>query len=297
MSRAFPAWLAQFQERFGKMVRTPLDGASGTLQVTPQSYDRELLRLALASARLGATDRLAIYNRQYWFRLFTVFHGAFPLTTRLLSHFTFNAYVSRFLLARPPSDWDIDSMLVGFDDFLLEALPPGTVPIAGQRAGIEPLAVVQAARIDSAFHRVFRAPAVEPFHPGAEHAEQLLSSRLIAAPTAAVLEEHWPLCELRRSVALAAGEAAVGLPERLSQPRFWLLQRTGTKLGLLAVEPREAQLWRLLQELSIGTALERLERDCADDERVDLPTSTQRWLARSVTLGLWVGLEATPPTG
>lgn len=277
------------------MLRTPLDGTSGTLAVTPSSYDRELTELALASTKLGSTDRLAIYNRQYWFRLFTVFHGAFPLTTRLLSHFTFNAYVSRFLVARPPRGWDLDAMLVGFDDFLLEALPAGTVPIAGQRVGIEPLAVVQAARIDAAFHRVFRAPAVEPFHPRAEHAEQLLSSRLSASPAAAVLEEHWPLCELRRAVALAAGEAAVALPERLSQPRFWLLLRTGTKLGLSALEPREAQLWRLLQELRVGAALEKLEADCSSGERVDLPTNTQRWLARSVTLGLWTGLEAAPP--
>lgn len=295
MSQAFPTWLAQFQERFGRMVRTPLDGSSGSLQVTPQAYDHELTRVALASPALASTDRLAIYNRQYWFRLFTVFHGAFPLTTRLLSHFTFNAYVTRFLLARPPRDWDIDSTLVGFDDFLLEALPAGAVPIAGQPVGIEPLAVVQAARIDAAFHRVFRAPAVEPFHPGAEHAERLLASRLLASPSATVLEEHWPLCELRRSIAGEAGEAAVALPERLSQPRFWLLLRSGTKLSVLALEPREAQLWSLLQELSVGAALERLERDCSDDERLDLPASTQRWLARSVTLGVWSGLETTPP--
>ena len=293
MSQAFPSWLAQFQQRFGHMTRTPLDGARGTLEVTPQSYDRELTGVALASRELSATDRLAVYNRQYWFRLFTVFHGAFPLTTRLLSHFTFNAYVSRFLLARPPCAWDIDAMLVGFDDFLVAALPTGTVPIAGQRLGIEPLAVVQAARIDTAFHRVFRAPAVEPFHPGAEHAEQLLAGRLIASPAAAVLEEHWPLCELRRSVASDPGEAAVALPEPLSQPRFWLLLRSGTSLRLLALEPREANLWRLLQENSVGTALARLEQDCSNEERVDLPTKTQHWLARSVTLGVWAGLDTT----
>jgi hypothetical protein len=291
VSQVFPAWLAQFQDSFGSMVRTPLDGASGTLEVTPRSYDRELTQIARPGHELTSTDRLAIYNRQYWFRLFTVFHGAFPLTTRLLSHFGFNAYVTRFLLARPPRDWDIDSVLVGFDDFLHEALPAGAVSIAGQRVGVEPLAVVQAARIDAAFHRVFRAPAVAPFHPGPEHAEQLLTSRLIASPTAAVLEEHWPLCELRKSLAGDASETAVALPERLPKPHFWLLLRSGMKLSLLGLESREARLWGLLQELDVGTALQKLERDCSNDELVDLPANTQRWLARSVTLGLWVGLE------
>jgi hypothetical protein len=292
VSQTFPDWLAEFQGRFGAMVRTPLDGASGTFQVTPRSYDQALTEVALPSPKLTSADRLAIYNRQYWFRLFTVFHGAFPLTTRLLSHFGFNAYVTRFLLARPPRDWDIDSMLVGFDDFLLEALAADALPIAErQRVGLEPLAVVQAARIDAAFHRVFRAPAVVPFHPGPEHAEQLLASRLVASPSAAVLEEDWPLCELRRSIAGDTAEAAVALPKRLGQPHFWLLLRAGTKLSLLALEPREAQLWRLLRELSVGTALQTLERDCSNEELVHLPTNTQRWLARSVTLGVWVGLE------
>jgi len=295
VSQTFPDWLEQFQDRFGRMLRTPLQRASGVLEVTPQAYDQELMRVALANPQLSSAERLAIYNRQYWFRLFTVFHRAFPLTTRLLSHFTFNAYISRFLCAQPPTDWNVDSALVGFDDFLLEALPDETVPIAGQRLGVARLAVVQAARIDAAFHRVFLAPAVEPFHPGAQHASQLLSSRLVASPSVAVLEEHWPLCELRRTIAGEVSEAAVALPEGLLQPRFWLLLRAGTKLSLLPLEPREAQLWGLLRQLSVGSALERLEQACPAEQRAGLPESTQRWLARSVTLGAWVGLETTPP--
>jgi hypothetical protein len=81
------------------------------------------------------------------------------------------------------------------------------------------------------------------------------------------------------------------LPARLREPRFWLLLRSGTKLRLLALEPREARLWNLLQQLDVGTALRRLEQDCSNDEVAELPANTQRWLARSVTLGFWVGLE------
>ena len=275
------------------MLRTPLARETGTLRATSLAYDHELLQLAVAGPRLAASERLAIYNRQYWFRLFSVFHGAFPLTTRLLSHFTFNGYVARFLQAHPPKAWDIESALLGFDEFLRQALPAGAAPIDGRRAGVESLAVVQAARIDAAFHRVFRAPAVEPFHPGAEHAEQLLVSRLLASPAAAVVEEHWPLCELRRTIATEAGEAAVALPPKLDQARSWLLLRAGMKLSLLALEPREAELLRLLERHSVGAALEQLEQACSLDERATLPASTQRWLARSVTLGAWVGLEAT----
>ena len=39
MTRAAPAWLADFQARFGDVVRTPLDRATGTLTATPERYD------------------------------------------------------------------------------------------------------------------------------------------------------------------------------------------------------------------------------------------------------------------
>jgi putative DNA-binding protein len=293
MSQAFPQWVAQLQEQFGRMVRTPLERETGTLCAATRSYDQGLVGSALAGARLSSAERLAIYNRQYWFRLFTVFQGAFPLTTRLLSHFTFNAYVSRFLESHPPRDWDIDAALSGFEIFLGEALPLGTVAIDRRRVGVERLAVVQAARIDASYHRVFRATRVLPFHPGAEHSAQLLSSRLVPSPASALLEEHWPLCELRRTVASAKGEAAISLPAQLSERHFWLLLRDKLSLRLLALEPLEFQLLRLLQELAVGAALEKLERDCSARERVELPESTQRWLARSVALGVWAGLETT----
>ena len=291
MTRAFPDWLAQFQERFGRMLRTPLDRESGTLQAATQSYEQSLTSAALASQKLSSADRLAIYNRQYWFRLFTLFHGAFPVTTRLLGHFTFNAHVARFLEARPPRDWDIDSALLGFETFLAQVLAVGTVAIEGQQTGVAQLGVVQAARMDAAYHRVFRAPAIVPFHPGAEHAEQLLTSRLVISPAAALLEEHWPLCDLRKTITATTGEAPIPLPAALSEPRFWLLLRANAALSLLALEPLEAQLLRLLQQLRVGSALEKLEQHCPAGERAELPANTQRWLARSVALGVWVGLE------
>ena len=273
------------------MIRTPLERANGSLRVAHESYDESLTQIALASERLGSNARLALYNRQYWFRLFTLFHGAFPLTTRLLSHFTFNGYVSCFLVARPPRHWDIEAMLAGFDEFLQQALPAGTTPIEGQRASVDTLAVLEAARIDSAFHRVFRAPAFEAFRPSGEHAAHLLTSRLIASPASAVLEEHWPLCELRPQIVLEGGEAARALPPRLEAARHWLLLRPQNRLALLPLEAREARLLRLLSGLSVECALAQLEQECPAEERASLPEATQRWLARSVALGIWVGLE------
>ncbi|HEX2877655.1 MAG TPA: putative DNA-binding domain-containing protein [Polyangiaceae bacterium] len=296
--RAPPAWLGEFQASFGAMVRTPLDRATGTLRATPEAYPATLEAAALPGRKLSSVERLAVYNRQYWFRLFTVFQAAFPLTTRLLSHFTFNGYVSRFLLAHPPRSWDIDAAVHGFEDFLDEVAPSPTVSIDGQRAGVDRAALLQAARIDAAFHHVLRASQVDAFKPTAEHAERLLTSRLLRSPAAAVLEEAWPLCELRRTLATDTRETAVALPARLAQPQFWLLLRTPAKMGQLPLEPLEARLLTLLQELPVGEALAQLEQACDASRLPQLPADAQRWLARSVENGFWCGLtdEAAPHT-
>ena len=290
-TRPSPEWLEAFQARFSQMLRTPLDRRSGTLRASPASYDPRLARDAVRGAKLSSPERLAIYNRQYWFRLFTVFHGAFPLTTRLLGHFCFNEYASRFLLAHPPKVWDIDAVVVGFEDFLVLALPSPTVTVDPRGRSVERAAVLQASRIDAAYHHVFRAPACTAFRPSAGDAERLLTSRLQPSPAAAVLEEDWPLCELRRALLGDPAETPAPLPPRLAQPRHWLLVRSSTKIGQLPIEAQEARLLALLGLFPVGEALAQLEQECGPVERDLLPARTQKWLARSVEHGLWVGLS------
>lgn len=292
--RALPDWLGPFQASFGAMVRTPLERRTGTLRASPEAYDVALKAAALPGSALSAEERLAIYNRQYWARLFTLFHAAFPLTTRLLSHFTFNDYVARFLLAYPPRGWDIDTALHGFEAFLEQAAAPAGVLIDGHRAPVDRTALVQAARIDAAFHHVFRAPPVAPFRPSAEHAGRLLTSRLQRSPAVAVLEEAWPLCELRRTLAGDARESALELPARLGESQFWLLVRSPAKLGQLALEPLEARLLTLLETLPVGEALAVLEQACPASRLPQLPGDAQRWLARSVENGFWRGIADEP---
>ena len=167
---------------------------------------------------MSSPERLAIYNRQYWFRLFTVFHGAFPLTTRQLGHFCFNEYASRFLLAHPPKVWDIDAVVDGFEDFLVLALPSPTVTVDPRGRSVERAAVLQASRIDAAYHHVFRAPACTAFRPSAGDAERLLTSRLQPSPAAAVLEEDW----------LKVAQLTVQVAERLNGIKIAQNHRMGT---------------------------------------------------------------------
>ncbi len=281
-----PAWLEELQARFGSVIRAPLDRTSGTLTATPTAYDADVLGEALDGPRASGANRLAVYNRQYWFRLFDVLQTAFPLTTRLFGHWTFNDYAARFLLANPPRGWDLDRAPDGFDEFLSEAESPILTVGHGDR-----LAFLEGARIDAAWRSVFGAPRVSPYRPSASDAARLLEARLIPSPAVALCEEHWPLLELRKSIRDDASEAPIALPTRLPASRWWALVRRDEGIGQLPLEAREAELFTLLRSHTVADALGRLEAACSEKERVTLPTKTQGWLARSVELDFWIGIE------
>ncbi|MEO8796673.1 MAG: DNA-binding domain-containing protein, partial [Polyangiaceae bacterium] len=172
MTRPAPTWLAELQARFGSAITHPLSRATGRLEAMPTAYDPALV--ASTSA-----PRLAVYNRQYWFRLFDVLQSAFPLTMRLMGAWTFNAIAAHFLEKSPPRGWDVDQATDGFERFV--------------ESTNEPPVVVEAAHIDAAWLRVFRAPRTTPFRPTSEDAPRLPSSHLVPSPALAFVEEHFAL--------------------------------------------------------------------------------------------------------
>ncbi|MDB4931324.1 MAG: hypothetical protein JWM10_3808 [Myxococcaceae bacterium] len=276
-----PAWLADFQRRFGAVLRAPLDRGSGTLRADPARYDRGALGEALDGPRAPAAERLAVYNRQYWFRLFGVMQTAYPLTARLLGHWHFNGHSAAFLLAHPPRHWDIDRAPDGFDDYLAAALADDPSHDA----------LVESARLDAAWRALFRAPATAAFRPTAADAARLLDARLVPSPAVAVVSERWPLLELKRALAHDRGESAVALPPPLPHARWWALVRETAGIRHLALEAREGELLALLRERTVRDALAALEARCPDAERAALPADARRWLGRSVERGFWSGLE------
>ena len=271
MTREAPAWLADLQARFGAAIRTPLDRASGTLTVTPAAYETTLVADSDA-------ERLAVYNRQYWFRLLDLMHAAFPLTSALLGAWAFNEHSAAFFAATPPRGWDLDDASTGFVEFFAKAI------------GHDEL-LVQSARIDAAWSHVFRAPRGSAFQPSAADAARLLDARLVPTPALAVVEESAALFALRKHVLEHPTDTRVPLPARLPQPRWWALVGRDAGVQLVALEPTEATLVNLLLELPVRDALARLETACAPDERAALPAKTQPWLARSVQHGFWTGLR------
>jgi hypothetical protein len=271
------------------MLRTPLGRDTGTLRAEPGAYDPELITEALDGPKTKAEERLSVYHRQYWFRLFGVVQSAFPLTVRLLGHWLFNDYAARFLVAHPPEGWNIDRVPNGFERFFEGALPRSGVRVAKRR--VDKQALLEAARIDAAWRDVFLAPATEAYRPSAADAGRLLTARLKPSPAVAILEEHWPLLELRRRLLSDTGESPVALPAKLHRAQCWALVRKPAGIGQLPLEPREAELYSLLREHPLADALAHLESACPKSERRTLPERTREWLGRSVELGFWCGID------
>jgi hypothetical protein len=253
------------------------------------SYDAGLSESVACDGTQPRT-RLAVYNRQYWFRLFGVFQKEFVVTGRLFGHWLFNDYVARFIAEHPPRGHDLQHALDGFDAFLGRSVgqegirtPAGHVPGA---------ALCEAARVDLAFRDVFYAPDVAPFSFAGLDAGVLASSQLVLAPTCALLSEHWPLFALRQQLRSEGGERAVRLPGPHAEgPRHWVLLRDLKGHRALPLEPLAARLYRALCERPLTEALGTLEAELSEAEREGLAPRVQQWLSDSVRLGFWAKLE------
>jgi hypothetical protein len=280
-----PDWLSEFQQRFGAVLREPLDRATGTLTARTDHYMSETVSEVRGAANATAAARLAVYNRQYWFRLFGVLQTAYPLTTRLLGAWRFNAYAQAFLIAHPPRTWTLDHVPDGFDD----ALPA----LLGDDPARAP--VTEAARLDAHWRALFHAPVTPPYRPDARDAARLADGQLVPSPSVVIVEERWPLVALRHTLTASSPEAPLALPLPHEAPAWWALCAEPTGIRTRPLAPREGRLLTLLAHHPVRDALARLEAETPPEARASLPADTQRWLARSVAHGWWAGLADTPP--
>ncbi|MCX5741375.1 MAG: putative DNA-binding domain-containing protein, partial [Proteobacteria bacterium] len=260
------ARLAELQRQFGEMLRAPLDRSSGTLRAIPDRYDP-----ALRAAVVGdGGARLAVYHRQYWFRLFGVLQQAYRLATALLGPWAFNDLAARFLVAHPPSGHDLGRVVDGFEAFVAgDAITRSTVPRE---------ALIEAVRIDDAFRAVFAAPDAAPVVLTPADAARLLGARLRSAPAFALIDETWPLIALRDALPITPSERVVALPPPHDQGRrTWAICRGADGQRVLPLSAAHAALLRLLEMYPLGEALARLERDLEPAVAAGVLVEAQRW--------------------
>jgi hypothetical protein len=272
------------------MLRLPLDRSSGQLQDRSERYAQGLCERVDAGASEDARASLAIYNRQYWFRLFGALQHEYALTARLLGAWEFNAWASRFLCEAPPRSPDLVCAADGFAEFVARELCEAhEAPDAGVVEPLPARALVQAAALDEVFRRVFQAPEQARFDPHGIDAGQLVSVRLQWSQAVALYSEDWPLMQLRGELRNASNAGPVRLPPRHVEPRHWAVCRVEHGQRILPLAAAEARLFGYLQRYPIGEALSLVEETSPDSERAGLAEAARGWLAKSVREGFWTG--------
>jgi hypothetical protein len=280
------ARLAELQRRFGEVLRTPLDAASGTLRAQTARYDSPLVAAVQGDAR----ERLAVYNRQYWFRLLTVMQTSWPLTARLLGMFHFNLHAQQYLLQHPPAHYDLHAITLGFERYLKGNLSGEAVYRGARDVPVPTAILLEATAVDAAFARVFHAPAEPRFDPRKHAPSELVQRKLIRSAAYTCVEERWPLVALRIALREDSAESALALPSPLPAAQTWAFFRDAQGVTHLRLAPLQARLYALLEHYPLGEALAHLEAETASTTRALLPEHTQAWIAQGVANGFWVGL-------
>lgn len=285
------SWLADFQRDFGAALRTPLDARSGTLRAQSERYEAPLVAAVADAASCSGRERLALYNRQYWFRLLTAMQTSWPLTARLLGLFCFNLHAQRFLLHAPPRHFDLRIVTLGFEAYLASSLRTEAVDLGPGETPLPTPALLEAAALDAEFARVFYAPAEPRFDPSQSNDASLLDRRLKSGTAYARVREHWPLVKLRHTPAESRSERAIALPARHAQPETWALFRNQRGVAHVRLAPLQARLLELLEGYPLGHALAQLEAEVEPEARESLAEQTRGWIAQGVACGFWTGFS------
>jgi hypothetical protein len=280
-------WLADWQAGFGEMLRTVLDTRTGSLRAQPERYPPRVVGGALPGPRITASERLAVYNRQYWFRLFSVLHNELPLTSRLLGFWFFNQVALDFLRAHPPRHHDLRLVTEGFEAYLARRARGELVELAPGAPRLPRAALLSAAELDLSFARVFAAPEQPALDLSRSPPETLPELRLMPSAAYTRFVEAWPLVALRHKLSGDRSEAPEPLPVAHDAPRHWVIFRNDQGVVNAPLAREQARLYELLEQLPLGAALGQLEREAGPARRDSLPELCQGWLAQAARHGFF----------
>ena len=277
-------WLSDFQKEFTQVLRSPLDLSSGMMRADTEKYPRKLSQQIMTEIPGAANRGLSVYNRQYWFRLFGALQSEFPLVSRLLGYWRFNGLAMRFLSEHPPQEVELHRIGRGFCAWLAKEWLARELPA---KSAIPKIALTQAAHLDEEWSRIFLAPEQPRWHPTPDDAAQLLELKFTPTAALAIVEQQWPLLALRSQLSNYPGEGAIPLPSSLAQLEHWALLRTDEGIGELLLAPRQARLYHLMSNHTLGEALATLEQECSDVPPEQLQREIASWTQQSVELGFW----------
>ncbi len=277
-----PASLVRLQAEFGRSMATPFlfVDAAGEFRVQLDQFSPELVALMVPreDAGLSGADRLATYNQQYWYRLFSVMQEEYPLLRHLAGVTQLNQLTSAYLSEYPSRSPTLRNLSNDFVAYL-----------AGDHPWNAPV-WREAAQLDYIFIQVFDAaqrPALDPAALTPEQTAALLEKPLPFQPHVFLFEEHWNLVELRRAAWNDDDDELELTPvERHGQ---WAIFRGhGRTIPLELTEPQYRLLGNLVAGDSLGNAVDALAATYTGADLHGIVASLQGWFAEWVSYGWFV---------
>jgi len=264
---AAPPWLASLQADLGALLRSPLDPSSGTFRAPVEAYDPALVAQIAPGVGGPATpqERLAVYHRQGWMRLFDGLQKAWPRSARVLGYWRFNLVVSRHLASNPPAHNDLDRAADGLEGPL--------------RAADDADMVAEAVTADAAERRATLARWTGVWTPRPADLAGLDTARLRFAPSFTLVRERW---------ALAALPHREGPVARHRVAAWHVYARSAEGTVIRRVEPGLARLLFEAQRGPFGAALAAVEGQIG---REAVEGKLQAWIALALGEGWWVGVD------
>ncbi len=276
-----PPGLAALQAALAGAISAPLEipEAGGVARIFPERYP-EAARAAVTGARArSGPERLASYNRQYWYRLLTVMQEEYPLLQRLLGIAEFNRLAVAYLDARPSRSPLLRHLSDGLGDFL-EGHPRWGRP-----------ALRQCARLEWLYIHAFDAAALPRLDPAAlppARAAALASEPLRLQPHWSRFAEGWDLVAWRRRVG-GRGGAEVAVEVTLTpSPGRWAIYRDGGVRAEPLTPLQDQLLARLAEGRSLSDACAAMAGELPAAQLAEVAAGIQGWFARWAGLGWFV---------
>jgi hypothetical protein len=176
--------LPNTQRWFAEIVMRPLT-SENHMQIVGED-GRELAEIdsiIAPNSKLSAFERLEVYNRQYWFRLFEALDTDFPALIKLVGRDGFRELAESYIADCPSKSYTLRDLGSRLPDWL--AANPG-------KTGEYPEAAVDVARLEWAYVEAFDALELPPVKP-----EQLAAAGENAKLR---LQPHIRFVELRTAI-------------------------------------------------------------------------------------------------
>ena len=286
--------LSVIQQWFQSVITHPdgvQEGMVAARSVLPLA-PHELERIVTRSARLGATERLAVYANAYQARLMECLGEVFPLVRRVVGESGFGDFAVDYLQDFPPRSYTLNGLGRHFAAYLARVRPPREAETAPDWADF----VIELARFEWELFEVFDGPGVEgqpPFQFAALaelSPEQWNEVRLQPAPCLRLLKSRFPLNDFFSTArGKPDGEELVAPDPLESQVALTRREFVVRRHALSAPEHR--LLSALVSGSTLGAAFADGAANSPDQVEPELAAAVQGWFARWGREQFFTGFE------